>query len=100
MPNLGQLQVIQKAKEDLEKRITNGTQLDKNNMQQQLSEEVALVDFGLGWALYFTLQGEPYVDRQGQKIPAKKGLPIKYGDTIRHEGGVRSWSIGYNYPWG
>lgn len=93
--NLGQLQIIQKAKQDLEKIVMNDTQqaLNKSDMQRQLDGEVALVDFGLGWALYFTLREKPYIDRQGQKISARKGLVIEFGDKITYEDGIGGWII-------
>ncbi len=67
--------------------------LDKNDMQKQLDGEVALVDFGLGWALYTTLREKPYIYRHGQKIPARKGLVVEFGDNIVYEDGSIAWEI-------
>lgn len=89
--NLGQLLLTQQEKEDLEVKVTN----DKINMRKQLGGQVALVDFGLGWALYAALRGKPYVYRSGQKIPAKRGMIIESGDRVVDENGADSWLITY-----
>lgn len=54
--------------------------------ERQFSGRTVLVNFGLGWALYTTLGGEPSVERDGSLITPNEGFEIIDEDVVYHAG--------------
>jgi predicted RNase H-like nuclease (RuvC/YqgF family) len=49
---------------------------------KELGGRGVVVNFGYGWAIYGALKSEPYIIRDGERLPARKGLVLKNGDVI------------------
>jgi hypothetical protein len=54
---------------------------------KELGGRGVIVNFGYGWAIYEVLKTEPYIVRDGVRIPAQKGFPLKNGDIVYDEDG-------------
>lgn len=63
-----------------------GVLRDQFEAERQFSGRTVLVNFGIGWALYTTLGGEPNVKRDGHRITPNEGFEITDGDIIFHAG--------------
>ena len=47
-----------------------------------------IVDFGDGWAIYRAIHSKLYINRNGERLPARKGLVLMSGDVILDENGI------------
>jgi hypothetical protein len=71
-----QLSVLNENKDKLETEIESFGELGGRGV---------IVDFGDGWAIYRALHHVPYVIRDGERLPARKGLVLLSGDVVYDE---------------
>jgi len=96
------LERVQKERDVLSSRLKNiSAQLDvdqrtMNEFETKIESAKTIgrqvvVNFGhpYGWAIYRAIDSEPYVVRAGERLSAKKGLVLEWGDKIYDEDGIQ-----------
>jgi hypothetical protein len=77
---------LERLKAEMEAKAESSVSLAELETQSRLGKAV-LVDFGVGWALYVSLGGKPYIVRDMEQLEAGEGLLLNYGDYVIHSGG-------------
>lgn len=104
------LRLVQQERDGLTENLERNLGQYMSSLQEQkvLQEKIELssemntgrgviVNFGFGWAIYQSLQGESSVLRGGYTLLAEEGLVLVNGDRVYDENGEAVWMIPPEY---